>query len=248
MAAVGAASAGNITYDLINYPAFQNGSTLGGSITTNGQIGDLSFSDVLAWQVIVTPPGGVAFKFDSTQPGSSVPQFQGVTADLQFIKLSATPDFDLFGNEAFFAGPTSRGALFYERASLLIPVERYEATAPQLVWDSNPGPTDLGGDPWIIATVPTTVSAVPEPSTLVMSLIPICGCAAICIRRRLMPRGFTANSLEAGIVDNRFAADNGPASVPEPATFLQFAVGLTGLLTASGWRRFRSRVVTLKKE
>jgi hypothetical protein len=54
-----------------------------------------------------------------------------------------------------------------------------------------------------------------------------------------LPSGYTANSLEAGIVDNRFGADNGPASVPEPATFLQFALGLTGLLTASGLRRLR---------
>jgi len=60
-----------------------------------------------------------------------------------------------------------------------------------------------------------------------------------------LPLGYTANSLEAGIVDNRFGAPDVPASVPEPATFLQFAVGLTGLLTAAGWRRFRSRIVNV---
>jgi hypothetical protein len=53
-----------------------------------------------------------------------------------------------------------------------------------------------------------------------------------------LPNGYTANSLEAGIVNNRFApADDAPV-VPEPACLVQLAVGIAGL-AAWKWRRRR---------
>jgi hypothetical protein len=52
-----------------------------------------------------------------------------------------------------------------------------------------------------------------------------------------LPNGYTANSLEAGIVNNRFNPDNGAPVVPEPASLAHFALGLACLVTAARWRR-----------
>ena len=50
--------AGQITYSIQNYAADQNGSTLSGSVTTDGNLGTLTSADMVAWMWTVTPPAG----------------------------------------------------------------------------------------------------------------------------------------------------------------------------------------------
>jgi len=62
-----------------------------------------------------------------------------------------------------------------------------------------------------------------------------------------LPNGYTANSLEAGIVNNRFTPSDGSTAVPEPSSILLWGIG--GLFVTIGWlwrRRgpTRSRALT----
>ena len=55
--ASGVASGANITYGLNNWPEWQNGWGMVGSITTNGTLGPLGADDIVAWQWTATKPG-----------------------------------------------------------------------------------------------------------------------------------------------------------------------------------------------
>ena len=53
----GEAVGSSITYSLVDMPAYQNGSILGGYITTDGTLGNIVASDILAWSVTVSKDG-----------------------------------------------------------------------------------------------------------------------------------------------------------------------------------------------
>jgi hypothetical protein len=56
MALVAGAKAG-MTYDIVNYPTLQNGYTVVGTITTDGNFGKLtSSSDITDWSITITGP------------------------------------------------------------------------------------------------------------------------------------------------------------------------------------------------
>ena len=60
LASVSTARAENITYAMANY-AYQNGVTLGGTITTNGHTGELVPGDITGYSVVITPVSGSSF-------------------------------------------------------------------------------------------------------------------------------------------------------------------------------------------
>jgi len=162
------ASAGNIVYSLVDYPAFENGYALSGTITTDGKTGELSFKDILAWQVTITPPVGAPFNFDSTMAQTFV-LVTGVTASVNVITLPDPPFAPLQDNLLALAGPPGGGGLTYLKRE--VGGREFIATAPQEVWNATPGSSDLGVNPWVIATVRSPDSSIPEPSTLVLSSI-----------------------------------------------------------------------------
>jgi hypothetical protein len=47
-----------------------------------------------------------------------------------------------------------------------------------------------------------------------------------------LPNGYTANSLEAGIIDNRFTPADGAAAIPEPSTLVMSSIllGIFGVV------------------
>jgi hypothetical protein len=57
----GISKAGQITYSLQNYATDQAGSTLTGSVTTDGNLGTLTAADIVAWTWTVSPPVGAPF-------------------------------------------------------------------------------------------------------------------------------------------------------------------------------------------
>src|SRR5689334_478461 len=61
----------DITYNLVNHPGDQSGSTLAGYITTDGKIGDLAAGNLLSWSWTVTPASGPATTFRSSDPGGA---------------------------------------------------------------------------------------------------------------------------------------------------------------------------------
>ena len=62
--------AGQITYLIQNYAADQNGSTLSGSVTTDGNLGTLTSADIVAWTWTVTPPVGRRSPYRDREPTS----------------------------------------------------------------------------------------------------------------------------------------------------------------------------------
>src|SRR3954471_3003930 len=73
--ATGQVRAGSITYQLVNYPAFQRGWTLSGFITTDGTLGAIG-NDVsnhaLSWTWTVTNPSQPSFTLTSADPNTDV--------------------------------------------------------------------------------------------------------------------------------------------------------------------------------
>ena len=60
-------AAGNIIYNLVS-PT--NGYVVTGTVTTNGRIGTLYPSDLLAWSFVVTAPNGSSFAANSSEPNA----------------------------------------------------------------------------------------------------------------------------------------------------------------------------------
>jgi hypothetical protein len=166
--------AGQITYSLQNYAADQNGSTLTGSITTDGNLGTLTAADIVAWTWTVTPPVGSPFT-QSSGPGINTTIENLLATDTQLL----LPESQSEHSEIFLGfGDSGSGLLVYRReennaiflygAQPSLPGTGFWLTA-------NPG---MGGtDPWLIGVA----AAVPEPSgALLISM----GIAGLLLARR----------------------------------------------------------------
>ncbi|MGC1718172.1 MAG: PEP-CTERM sorting domain-containing protein [Isosphaeraceae bacterium] len=157
--------AGSMTYDIVNYPADQNGWTLSGTITTDGKIGDLAATDILSWSyTITTEQQGVpiAYTVESSEEGTSVGT-SGLEATNTELTLPNGEAIGFFGEVMLgyqrFPGPFGIAYVGYLN----------EGGLPELLWSSTP--TQLGVEPgtWVIASVP-------EPSTLyLLGFGAVCG-------------------------------------------------------------------------
>ena len=162
IAAAHIAEAGQITYSLQNYGADQAGSTLTGSITTDGNLGTLTAADIVAWTWTVTPPVGSPFT-QSSGPGINTTIENLFATDTQLL----LPELQSEHSEIFLGtGDSGSGLLVYRReennaiflygAQPSLPGTGFWLTA-------NPG---MGGtDPWVIGVA---TSSVPEPSGVVL--------------------------------------------------------------------------------
>ncbi len=161
--------AGQIIYDIQNYPADQNGHTLSGTITTDGVIGTLTSADIKAWTVTFDN----TYTFRLSDVGSGTTVIGDVQATAQTITIGPAPssggsDFGMYSGP-FPAYGNGVASVFYIRLNAPpYPLPEYEAGYPPistaaLLWDTlNP---NMGGtEPWVIAVAPA--SAVPEPSSL----------------------------------------------------------------------------------
>jgi hypothetical protein len=112
--------AGPIIYSIQNYPPEQNGHTLSGTITTDGQIGPLAGSDITSWSV--------TFDDTSTFTGSGV-LLQGVVqATSTSITLPAAPSNSV-ANLLFLVSP---------------PVSTRQATSPYYSYGTPNLPHSVG--------------------------------------------------------------------------------------------------------
>ena len=55
-----------ITYNFVDYPALENGWQVGGSITTDGTLGVITYANVWGACMEVTGPGGTFYAYDYT--------------------------------------------------------------------------------------------------------------------------------------------------------------------------------------
>lgn len=166
---VGKASAGSITYNLVDMPAYQNGYTLSGAITTDGTIGSLAASNITSWSVTLTN-ASFSYSFYS-DPGSFVDLEPDVVATADDIYLpsvygeinslglyDANSDMLIWGVYNYIAGIMG----YYETTIAAL-------NSPP--WNNNAVP--VNGSSWVIATA----SVVPEPSTLILLGIAAVGLA-----------------------------------------------------------------------
>jgi len=195
---------GTITYDLQNFPALQNGitfsgeSTLSGWITTDGTIGTLSNSDVVAWSFSVTGPQTYTL---TSQDPACFAYLTGViiaTATSLIIPVPVPEPGSVGNSLTLISEGTNFGGspgLRYVRDGGTTgrpPEDNYSMAVPSSIplipnyaWNDvalRPPGLDLGsvgisaqggGSSWAIGTL-----AVPEPSTLTLALLGI-ACLAV---------------------------------------------------------------------
>lgn len=196
---------GSITYDLQNFAALQNGYTLRGTITTDGTIGALTASNVVAWSFSVTGPQ--AYTLTSQDPNTLVSTLSGViaTATSLIIPVPAqgvqSDGIFLISNGTNFGG--SPGLRYYRQGDTIpgeSPYDQYDMSVPSPIplipnyaWlDTALRPPGLdlgsvgisaqgGGSSWMIGTL-----AVPEPGSLTLGLLGIACLAVAQWTRRIL--------------------------------------------------------------
>jgi PEP-CTERM motif len=171
--------AGQITYSLQNYAADQNGSTLSGSVTTDGNLGTLTSADIVAWTWTVTPPVGPPLTLSGVTSTVSLLMATDQQLLLPIGENNAIP------SEFFLVGPvgSSTAQLEYFRPSVGQGDSIYSAANGNLAsayWITD-NPQMGGTDPWVIGVA---TSSVPEPSGVVLLGLGITGFIVAGARRR----------------------------------------------------------------
>jgi PEP-CTERM motif len=176
-------NAGDITYSIQNYLADQDGTTLSGTITTDGMIGDLAESDILSWSYTMTPPTGAPVTASSSFPQAGLELDGSVVASATSITI-AVPSAGSY-NALNFGSDIGPGSSFVEYYRGTTSGTYYRAGATGLGgWTTN-DPAMGGTDPWVIAEV----SSVPEPSSLTLAgSSTACGLAFAVARKRRRKR------------------------------------------------------------
>jgi hypothetical protein len=189
-------SKADIIYQIIDDQAVQNGYMLSGTITTDGNMGNLSSSDIRGWSWSVTN-GVNTYSANSTQPGTSSGISPGdIFATSSYIALYSTTDLANAGGMGMGAPISVPG-----HGQLTSYIQWTQSTLEANAFTSavyfEPGFPN-NGTPWwtdLITSTPYNlpngweiandgVAAVPEPSslTLLASAATVIG-AGYCLRR-----------------------------------------------------------------
>jgi hypothetical protein len=174
-------TAASITYNIQNYPSFQSGYTLSGTITTDGNVGTLTQADITSWSLSVSG-GPNSFTAAGSGAGTGVESI-GLVASTNQLTL-ADPGTQLFnvlslsgngGHVSWTEGGDAAG--FSDNYYALNNVGN------TTVWNTIPTDASFGGPPWIIAQA--QITSVAEPGTRTMALVGLaCLAVAQCSRRR----------------------------------------------------------------
>jgi len=181
----------DITYD-VNLPIGAGGAGVVGTITTDGDIGVIGASDILAWNLTGTGNGGVTFNFVN---GNSVVEVGNYT-DV-FNPNAGTPDLTATANDIYFnfdgtdggylgfqTPPPYGGEHYVSFGANYNQADTYTglAVVPVYYLDSSTINEAESGNQ-IIASVPA-VSAVPEaPTMLVTSALLLLPFGSSAVRR-----------------------------------------------------------------
>ncbi len=193
---------GDITYQLVNNPAYQSGWTLSGSITTDGTLGAISTTDIMSWTWTATNAGGTftitgsstipiidytyAVTLQATASELTIPYSTSAALQLFYTPPAwPSPGTEIWGL-TWYGGqlppsPTDQHPTYYGDDLFV-----YQPTPPYLPledygWDNLLPPPNGPNDTYVIATT----ASVPEPSTIVIAgLAGVCG-IAYCLARKL---------------------------------------------------------------
>jgi hypothetical protein len=170
-------ASGDITYELVNNPAYQSGWTLSGSITTDGTLGSISAADITSWTWTATDPDNTfGVTITSTSPTASVSEAIGIeaTSAALTIPVSTSGGLELSSAPArvlpnvWVLGwngaqqQSAGGTYFGDFLFLFDPVPPY---VPIPGWACPTPPADGPNDTYILANA----QAVPEPSSFVLA-------------------------------------------------------------------------------
>jgi hypothetical protein len=174
----------SIQYDFVDYPAYENGYTLAGSLTTDGTTGAITSNDILNWSFTISQGTTQLYSLSSSSGGSLLLTSNYVYEDSTHIYLSQTspsPSDLLFFN---ISGDTPLAYL--NENSVLT----YEGAVPSSTpyWSYSTPFTE----PFTIAEAETPLTAVPEPTGAVC-FIGAMGLGGVFLRRHFM-KPFRADS------------------------------------------------------
>ena len=162
LAMIGQASAGSITYNILDMPANQSGFTVSGTITTDGVIGNLANSDITAWSVTISQ-GANTETFTSSDGGPIVNILNNLVATPSEIYLPPAENFAIANDFELLSVPSIPMPIEIDQIRWVnSPQPIYMAQvnfASAPAWNTSP---PVAGTNWVIAT------AVPEPSTLAL--------------------------------------------------------------------------------
>jgi len=187
---VSAAQANPITYNILDYPLQEALTCIGptacglsGSITTNGTLGsELTEAIVTSWTLSITGP--LSWSASSSDVDAHLFLVGDVTATASQLLISDQGSYG-YGYLYVWAGPAPFGnRAFVEQVGS--PTE----TAARLGdthswWTSSNNDLLFGSDPAVIATAVPTITAIPEPTSMLLFGTGLLGLAAR-LRRRLI--------------------------------------------------------------
>jgi hypothetical protein len=159
------ARGGEITYDLINIPADQQGWNLSGTITTDGKLGALTSSDIRSWTVTITD-ANKSHGFNSSGKWALAEAYNLSATSTALLLSTTPPGYSELVLGASLGGNTPADYVIWYPSSFSQDGQpQYDSPNYWTIHE----PSDYSCDqPWTIATVP---HAVPEPSSFVL----ICG-------------------------------------------------------------------------
>jgi hypothetical protein len=182
----------NLIYSFVDRPAIQGSGPATYNVTGSISVVDaapddsiLSLAEVDSFNLTVSHGAVTDFTLTNSNSLLSLIGVVSLSSSHIFLPLPAADAENAFSIER------SPGAVITWSVDRFVPLSTFQLygaqflPAPTPLWFTtfNSPPQDLI-TPFDIAVRQPT-SAVPEPSTLVMSLVPICGCAAFWIRRRV---------------------------------------------------------------
>jgi hypothetical protein len=174
-------------YSFISHPAYQNGYTLSGTITTDGNMGQLSQSDINAWSWTATN-GANTYSVNSAEPGAEVyPGSANLYAGSDYL---AIPLVEGDGLSLLMTPTTAAGQVLQLGAHTDSVLSSCHGPTGNLSpwWTDyiSPIPDEVStpaGNAWMIADdgAPTSV---PEPSSLVLACLALPALAGVFYLRR----------------------------------------------------------------
>ncbi len=180
----------DLTYNLVNDPIDQAGYTLSGSITTDGTIGQLTASDILAWNFNLGPYYDVGDSYPWDNP--EVILNNVIATSTQIILPDTSSLFrleDVFYN--YGAGGYFDGSILNWDRQGFENYENYSASFSRITaWD-NWDPQGFGPE-WVIATINT-----PEPSSAMIVALVACSAGIFHLARWRRVRGKGVPTLDS---------------------------------------------------
>jgi hypothetical protein len=172
------ASRGATIYNVVNYPALQNGYTLSGTIVTDNTQGPLASNNIVMSSITVTG-GPAAFSVSFNPFGASIENFL-IATPTQITLAVGNPINNLQ------IGFSQSGHVLWQNAVSQFGGGQFTAMSDSTTtaWNATQLPPNaLGRAPWVIAQV--IPGSFPEPGTLTLALSGIpCIAAGLWARRR----------------------------------------------------------------